>query len=138
MKYFRIAVAGTLAAACLALEGSSATVAAEEKSRTLRATGGTRLSTKTAADARPSGRPITRESPGRTGPARSSLRTAPGHRKPNWNAGVSTRNSWNEPRERTGGLCRRRTTPGMEPIASEDGATSARGAGNRSSRGETG
>ena len=42
MKYFRIAVAGTLAAACLALEGSSATVAAEEKSRTLRATGGTR------------------------------------------------------------------------------------------------
>lgn len=42
MQQYRIVVAGTLAAACLALEGSSAIVAAEVRSRTLRATGGTR------------------------------------------------------------------------------------------------
>ena len=39
MQQYRIPVAGTLAAACLALLGSSTTVAAAEKSRTLRATG---------------------------------------------------------------------------------------------------
>ena len=40
MKQSRIVVAWTLAAACLAFGGSSATVAAAEKSRTLRARGG--------------------------------------------------------------------------------------------------
>lgn len=44
MQQYRIPAAVTLAAACLALLGSSAIVAAEEeeRSRTLRATGGTR------------------------------------------------------------------------------------------------
>ena len=159
MKQSRIVVAGTLAAACRAFGGSSATVAAAEKSHTLRATGGTRNVVCSNAEPLVRAREvnlghtilnqdgcrctverktdysgITRED----WTCEISLRTAPGHRKPNWNAGVSMRDSWNEPRGRTGGLCRRRTTPCMEPIASEDGATSARGAGNGSSKGETG
>ena len=162
MKQSRIVIAGTLAVACLRLgaavpplrqrrspapckpwgEGGGARNAAcsnaESLVRAREINLGHTILNQDGCRSRPSGRPITRQSPGRTGPARSSLRTAPGHRKPNWNAGVSMRNSWNEPRGRTRGLCRRRTTPSMEPIASEDGATSARGAGNGSSRGETG
>ena len=56
MKQSRIVVAGTLAAAWLAFGGSSATVAAAEKSRTLRGTGNTRNVACRNAEARVSAR----------------------------------------------------------------------------------
>lgn len=56
MQQYRIVVAVTLAAACLALLGSSAIVAAEVKSRTLRATGGTRNAACSNAESRVSAR----------------------------------------------------------------------------------